>query len=205
MKILGNLKKNNIHFGLLNSSTFAGLLGVRKTTRPERFMSVLDVQRKACLWNFKYVQRCAYGEAWIIYTLFLDQRYMCFSLKNDKYIKALSDQQCSVNKLMKLSATILFSPWFFIVLLEIFQWFAKIDNSTASKWHQRDDKRECSVCSLRVKFNIDLSFNEMRRLYSIKFRKAYAHRQRTNKEELERVRERKFKNSRSFPRNFQFR
>ena len=27
------------------------------------------------------------------------------------------------------------------------------------------------VCSLRVKFNIDLGFNEMRKLYSIKLKK----------------------------------
>ena len=32
---------------------------------------------------------------------------------------------------------------------------------------------------------IDLSFIETRRLYSIKFKKAYTHRQRKNKEELE--------------------
>ena len=29
----------------------------------------------------------------------------------------------------------------------------------------------CSVCSLRIKFNIDLSFSEMRRLYWIKRKK----------------------------------
>ena len=28
----------------------------------------------------------------VIYILFLDQRYMCFSMENEKYIKALSDQ-----------------------------------------------------------------------------------------------------------------
>ena len=29
----------------------------------------------------------------------------------------------------------------------------------------------CSVCSLRIKFNIDLSFSEMRRLYWLKLKK----------------------------------
>ena len=43
---------------------------------------------------------------------------------------------------------------------------------------------------------IDLSFIEMRRLYSIKFKKAYTHRQRKNKEELERVHKRNFESSR---------
>ena len=62
-----------------------------------------------------------------------------------------------------------------------------------------------SVCSLKVKFDIDLSFSEMRRLYSIEFKKAKAHRDRKLKKELERVHERNFENSRNFPRNFQFR
>ena len=78
-----------------------------------------------------------------------------------------------------------------------------IDNTIASKWYQSlDDKSECSVCSFRVKFNVDLSFSEMRKLYSIKFKKAYAHRQRKNKEE--RVHQRNFESSRNFPRNSQF-
>ena len=37
--------------------------------------------------------------------------------------------------------------------------------------------RVCCVCSLRVKFNIDLSFGEMRRLYWIKFINAYTQRE----------------------------
>ena len=67
-----------------------------------------------------------------------------------------------------------------------------------------DDKSDCSVCSLRFKFNVDLSFSEMRRLYSIKLKKSYAQRQRKNKKDLERVEERKFENSKNFSRNFQF-
>ena len=42
------------------------------------------------------------------------------------------------------------------------------------------------VCRIRVKFNVDLCFNEVRRLYLIKFKKSYPHRKRNNKEELER-------------------
>ena len=43
-------------------------------------------------------------------------------------------------------------------------------NSIVSKWHQSlDDKSVCNVYSLRVKFNIDLSFSEITKLYSIKF------------------------------------
>ena len=30
----------------------------------------------------------------VIYILFLDEKYMWFTVKNEKYIKALSDQQC---------------------------------------------------------------------------------------------------------------
>ena len=67
-----------------------------------------------------------------------------------------------------------------------------------------DDKIECSVCSLRIKFNVDLSFSEIRRVYSIKFKKAYTQRQRKNEEELERGHIKIFENSRNFPRNFQF-
>ena len=36
-------------------------------------------------------------------------------------------------------------------------------------------KRECNVCSIKVFFNIDLSFNEIRRFYSKVFKKAYTH------------------------------
>ena len=71
----------------------------------EMFMSIFDVQKKAYLRNFRHVQRCAHvitcliwwslGYIYIcIYILFLDQKYM-WLMKNEKYIKALSDQQCS--------------------------------------------------------------------------------------------------------------
>ena len=54
------------------------------------------------------------------------------------------------------------------------------------KWYQTlDDKSVCSVCSPRVKLNVDLRFIDMRRLYSIKFKKAQTHREskkRTQKE-----------------------
>ena len=86
------IPKKIILFGVLNSSTFAGLLGMRKTIRIERFMSVLDVKRKACLRNFRHVQRCAHAIACFIwrslnylYSLF-ESEIFC-SLKNDKYIK----------------------------------------------------------------------------------------------------------------------
>ena len=71
-----------------------------------------------------------------------------------------------------------------------------------SKWYKILDDNSGS--SLRVKINVDLSFSEIRRLYSIKFKISYAHRQRKNKEELERVHERNFENSKNFPRNFLF-
>ena len=89
----------------------AGLLGVRKTTRLERFMSILDMQKKACRRYFKCVQGCAHAitclicficllclmkpPELVIYIIFLDQRYMCFLMKNEKNLKTLSDQQCS--------------------------------------------------------------------------------------------------------------
>ena len=60
---------------------------------------------------------------------------------------ALSDHHCR-NKLMRQIA--LFS-------------------SFVTKCHQNlDGKSVCSVCSLMVKFNIDLSFSDMKRFYSIK-------------------------------------
>ena len=71
-----------------------------------------------------------------------------------------------------------------------------------SKWYKSLDDNSGS--SLRVKINVDLSFSEIRRLYSIKPKIAYGHRQRKNKEELERVHERNFENSKNFPRNFLF-
>ena len=49
--------------------------------------------------------------------------------------------------------------------------------------------RVCSVCILRIKFNIDLSFSEMRRLYRIKFINAY-YTERESKRERERETER---------------
>ena len=45
-------------------------------------------------------------------------------------------------------------------------------NSILSKWYESlDDKSVCSVSSLRVKFNVDVSFSEMGRLYLIKYKK----------------------------------
>ena len=71
-------------------------------------------------------------------------------------------------------------------------------NSIMSKWCQSlDDKNVCSVCSLSVKFNMDLSFSEMRNLHSIKLKKKSINTQ-TKKG-------RNFENSWKFPRNFQFR
>ena len=49
--------------------------------------------------------------------------------------------------------------------------------------------RVCSVCILRIKFNIDLSFSEMRRLYRIKFINAY-YTERESEREREREKER---------------
>ena len=52
--------------------------------------------------------------------------------------------------------------------------------------------RVCSVCILRFKFNIDLSFSEVRRLYRIKFINAYythTHREREREREREKERE----------------
>ena len=49
------------------------------------------------------------------------------------------------------------------------------------------------VCSFRVMFNVGVSLSEMRRLYSIKFKKTNAHTQRKDEEELERVNERTLK------------
>ena len=66
------------------------------------------------------------------------------------------------------------------------------------------NKSVYSVCSLRVKFNLDLSFSEMSRLYSIKFKKVLTHRLRKPKEKLERVHEKNFVNSKNIQRNFQF-
>ena len=55
--------------------------------------------------------------------------------------------------------------------------------------------RVCSVSILRFKFNIDLSFSEVRRLYRIKFINAYyththTHTQREREREREREKER---------------
>ena len=48
-----------------------------------------------------------------------------------------------------------------------------------------------SVCSVRVKFNIDLSFSEMRRIYRIKFINAYIQREK----ESGRVNKKNYENS----------
>ena len=82
----------NIRFGVLKSSTFSGLLGVRKTTRLERFMFVLNVQKKACRRNFSHLQRCALAIACFVwrslnylYSLFGSEIYVLLNEK-DKYI-----------------------------------------------------------------------------------------------------------------------
>ena len=102
---LGKIPKKPTHFGVLNSSTFAGLLGVRKTSRLERFMYVLDVKRKACLGNFRHVQRCAYPELLIRSFLI---RHMCSSLKKWQIYKGLHQISKAVNKLIKRIACIFF-------------------------------------------------------------------------------------------------
>ena len=117
-------------------------------------MSVLDVQEKACLRNFRHVQRYAYAIACLI----------CWNLN---YL-------CS---LFGSPSIFVFTLIFLFFLLEICWRFSKLDNSIAVKWYQSlDDESRCSVYSLRIKFKVDLSFNESRRLYSIKFEKAYPHR-----------------------------
>ena len=62
----GKLSSENIHFGVLYSSTFTGLLGVGKTTYLERFISILEVQKKVFLRNFRWVLRCAHAFRWLI-------------------------------------------------------------------------------------------------------------------------------------------
>ena len=47
MNILRIFSKKYIDFGILHSGTFAGLIGVHTTTCLSRFMSGLDVQKKA--------------------------------------------------------------------------------------------------------------------------------------------------------------
>lgn len=56
--------------------------------------------------------------------------------------------------------------------------------------------RMCNVCSLRAKFNVDVSFREIGKLYSMKFKRVYSHRHRKNKEQLQRIHESIFENSR---------
>lgn len=62
-------KRNcNENFGKLSSETsilqsfiqvYFGCMRMRKTTSYERLMSVLNMRKKACLRNFRHVQRCA--------------------------------------------------------------------------------------------------------------------------------------------------
>ena len=62
-------KRNcNENFGKLSSETsilqsfiqvYFGWMRMRKTTSYERLMSVLNMRKKACLRNFRHVQRCA--------------------------------------------------------------------------------------------------------------------------------------------------
>ena len=85
---------------------------------------------------------------------------------------------------------LLFSPWFFIILLGVYWYFLKIDNSVVSKWYQTLDDKSMSVCIHRVKFDIDLSFSEKKRFYWIKFINAYTNRERKIEREGERKTER---------------
>ena len=133
----------------------------------------------------KHFDSMSHDKAWISYILFLDQ--------NEEYIGP-------IRWVMQQIASIFVFTLFFVVLLEVCQWFLKKDNSIVSKWYQNsNDMSVCQVSSLRVSVIIALSFNKMRRLYSLKFKKE----QRKNKE-LKRVCESNFENSRNFPRNFQF-
>lgn len=56
--------------------------------------------------------------------------------------------------------------------------------------------RVCNVCRLRAKFNVDVSFSEMGKLYSMNFKRVYSHRHRKNKEQLLGIHESIFENSR---------
>ena len=57
--------------------------------------------------------------------------------------------------------------------------------------------RVCSVCILRIKFNVDLSFSEMRMLCQIQFKNASTQREKKRKdqEELHRVHQINLENS----------
>ena len=66
MKILGNFPIKH-SFGVPYSSTFANFLGVQKTTRFERFTSILDMQKKACPRNFRRMQRCVHVTTCLIW------------------------------------------------------------------------------------------------------------------------------------------
>ena len=57
--------------------------GVQKTTRLERFMSVLDVQKKACLRSFRHVQRCAHEITCFIWQ---SLNYLCSLFGSDIYV-----------------------------------------------------------------------------------------------------------------------
>ena len=52
--------QKNIYFGVPYWRKFAYVLGVQKTTRLKRFISVLGVRKKACLRNVRRGQRCAH-------------------------------------------------------------------------------------------------------------------------------------------------
>ena len=63
-------------------------------------MSILDVEKKAWPKNLgvcRGVDVISHGsyDLYIMYALLFDQRYICRSMKNEKYKKTLSDQQCS--------------------------------------------------------------------------------------------------------------
>ena len=121
MKTLWNFPKKPIYFGVFNSSTSAGLLGVRKTIRPERFMSVLDVQKKTCLRNFRHVRRgmcmqlhARYDKA-IFIPSFYTLNYLYSLFRSDIYALLNEEWQIYEGRIRWALSLLLFlfSPWFF--------------------------------------------------------------------------------------------
>ena len=100
MQLFGSFIKASILKYLIQVH-FANLLGIRKTTCLKRFMSVLDKQKKACLKDFRHVQKCAHEIACLMWkclnklcSLFVSGIYVLLN-KKWKYITALSDHECS--------------------------------------------------------------------------------------------------------------
>ena len=121
MKTLWNFPKKPIYFGVFNSSTSAGLLGVRKTIRPERLMSVLDVQKKTCLRNFRHVRRgmcmqlhARYDKA-IFIPSFYTLNYLYSLFRSDIYALLNEEWQIYEGRIRWALSLLLFlfSPWFF--------------------------------------------------------------------------------------------